>query len=340
MTFTFSEYIKDKALTIILNILCMFFLAFYLLALGNEAGSVALILLVWGLLLAAAMIAGYLGRKRYFDRLMETAESLEQRYLIAEVMEKPVSIQDRQFYTLLRMANKSMMERITSIQHERRDYKDYIEQWVHEIKTPISAIKLICENNRSDATRKVLSELESTERYVEQALFYARSENVEKDYLIKEVPLSQCVHAAIAQNKRILLSNQMSIQTEGLEQTVYTDSKWLEFILDQVLINAVQYRREDGPSLRIWAEDVQNGVRLCVEDNGIGIDASDLPRVFDKGFTGQNGRSGKKSTGIGLYLCRRLADKLGLELSLMSKRGEFTRVVLCFPKGTFVKVDK
>ncbi|CZT57301.1 sensor histidine kinase [Solibaculum mannosilyticum] len=340
MTFTFWEYAKDKTLTIVLNILCMFFLAFYLIALGNEAGSVALILVVWGLLLAAVLIVGFLGRKRYFKNLMETAQGLEQRYLIAEVMERPVSIQDRQFYTLLRMANKSMMERITDIQHERRDYKDYIEQWVHEIKTPISAIKLICENNRSDATRKVLSELESTERYVEQALFYARSENVEKDYLIKEVPLSQCVHGAIAQNKRILLSNQMGVQTDGLEKTVYTDSKWLEFMLDQLLINAVQYRRESGAVIRIWAEDVQNGVRLCVEDNGIGIEASDLPRVFDKGFTGQNGRSGRKSTGIGLYLCRRLAEKLGLELSIQSRLGEFTRVTLCFPKGTFVKVDE
>nr|WP_317413884.1 sensor histidine kinase [uncultured Solibaculum sp.] len=337
---TFFEYAKDKALTIILNILCMFFLAFYLIALGNEIGSVLLILLAWVLLLAAILIGGYLGRKRYFDRLMETVGSLEQRYLIAEVMEKPVSVQDQQFYTLLRMANKSMMERITSIQHERRDYKDYIEQWVHEIKTPISAIKLICENNRSDTTRKILSELESTERYVEQALFYARSENVEKDYLIKEVPLCQCVHAAIAQNKRILLSNQMSIQTEGLEKTVYTDSKWLEFILDQLLINAVQYRKENGSSIRIWAEDIQNGVRLCVEDNGIGIEESDLPRVFEKGFTGQNGRIGKKSTGIGLYLCHRLADKLGLTLTITSKQGEFTKVELCFPKGTFVKVDQ
>ena len=110
--------------------------------------------------------------------------------------------------------------------------------------------------------------------------------------------------------------------------------------MDQLLINAVQYRRESGAVIRIWAEDVQNGVRLCVEDNGIGIEASDLPRVFEKGFTGQNGRSGRKSTGIGLYLCRRLADKLGLELSIQSRQGEFTRVTLCFPKGTFVKVDE
>lgn len=326
-----SSFLKDRMMVIILQVFCVLALCGYLALLGNSAGEVLLVALLWVLVLAGYLCKTFWDRKRYFDRLLSTARSLEQKYLITEVMEKPVHAEDQQYYQLLKLANKSMMETITSIRHECREYKEYVEQWVHEIKTPIAAIQLTCENNKTDVTRRILSELEKTDNYVEQALFYARSENVENDYLIKRISLKDVVHGSIVHNKRLMIQNGVSLRLEDLDFHVLADSKWVEFILNQLLVNAVKYRREQGPAVTITANREQDRVNLTVEDNGIGIRESDLPRVFEKGFTGQNGRNGERSTGIGLYLCKRLCDKLGLQIEAVSQPAVFTRFVITFP---------
>lgn len=328
-----SAFLKDRIMTLILQIFCMLGLCGYLLLLGNTLGEVLLIIVVWVLVLAAYLGKTYWDRKRYFERLISTARSLEQAYLITEVMERPVLEEDRQYYQLLKLANKSMMETITAIRHERREYKEYVEQWVHEIKTPISAIKLACENNKSEVTRRILTEAEKTDSYVEQTLFYARSENVENDYLIRQVSLKDCVHSSVVHNKRLLIQNGVALDLGNLDELVLADSKWVEFILSQLLVNAVKYRREEGSRISIQARVLGNQVELSVEDNGIGIPESDLPRIFEKGFTGNNGRNGQRSTGIGLYLCKRMCDKMGLGIQAVSQQGEYTRFLLVFPRA-------
>lgn len=215
------------------------------------------------------------------------------------------------------MAGKSMLEQIGEVERERLEYKEYIEQWIHEIKTPITAMKLLCENHRMDWTKELLLELEKTNRFTEQALYYARSEHTEKDYSVREMALSQVVHQAIADNKYLLLQSGMRLEVEEMQDTVYSDEKWVRFILNQLIANAVKYRTEQ-PVLRISTHKRQDQVVLVVEDNGIGIAASDLPRIFEKGFTGQNGRMVQQSTGIGLYLCKRLCEKLGIGITAES----------------------
>ncbi len=332
---SFWEYLYDHIYSLLLNIVCMVLLSVYLVATGNEPGSALLVVAVWLLLLAGCLLFGFLRRRRYLDRLWKTAEGLEQKYLLPEVMDKPYRSEDREYYELMHTACKSMLENVSSVRAERREYREYIEQWVHEVKMPIAAIKLMCDNNKSEFSRRILTELDKTDNYVEQALFYARSENVEKDYLVRELPLRESVNAVILRNKQLLLSNRVSVETAGLDLSVFTDRKWLEFILHQLVANAVKYRKGEGAVLRFSASEWREGVRLCVEDNGVGIAASELPRIFDKGFTGSNGRSGQRSTGIGLYLCKRLCDKLGLGLSAESVQGSYTRILLVFPKGTF-----
>lgn len=326
-----SDFLKDRIMVLILQIFCMLALTGYLLLLGNSPGEVLLILLVWLLVLTAYLGKTYHNRKRYFDRLLSTARSLEQKYLITEVMEKPVYAEDAQYYQLLKLANKSMMETITAIRHERREYKEYVEQWVHEIKTPIAAIQLTCENNKSDVTRRILTELEKTDNYVEQVLYYARSDNVESDYLIKQVSLRDIVHGAAVHNKRLLIQNGVGLRLGELDYQVLADSKWVEFILNQLLVNAAKYRRAQEPAISLGARREGDRVLLTVEDNGIGISESELPRIFEKGFTGNNGRNGERSTGIGLYLCKRLCEKLGLELEASSRINAYTRFVISFP---------
>ena len=134
-----------------------------------------------------------------------------------------------------------MLEQISEVERERLEYKEYIEQWIHEIKTPITAMKLRCENQRAAWTKDLLLELEKTNRFTEQALYYARSEHTEKDYSVHEMALSNVVHQAIADNKYLLLQNGVQLEVEEMQDTVYSDEKWVRFILNQLIANAVKY---------------------------------------------------------------------------------------------------
>ena len=246
----------------------------------------------------------------------------------------PEKADEQVFYQILKMAEKSMLERINEVQRERKEYKEYIEQWIHEVKTPITAMKLICENNRSPFTRELMAELENVNRFTEQALYYARSEHTEKDYSVREISLSGVVHSAIADNKYLLRQSNVMITVDEMEHSVYTDDKWVRFILDQIISNAVKYCT-DQPTLRFFTVKKNDKIILSIEDSGIGISQSDLPRIFEKGFTGQNGRTIHSSTGIGLYLCKRLCDKLGIGISADSQ-GEGTTISLSFHINDFI----
>lgn len=299
------------------NLAGMAALTIFLLVCGNSISAVLLILAVWTFTVSAGLGLTYWKRKRQMQQLLDMAGQLSERYLISEVMELPEQAEDRVYYQLLKMAGKSMLEQIGEVSRERLEYKEYIEQWIHEIKTPITAMKLLCENHRSAFTKDLLLELEKTSRFTEQALYYARSEHTEKDYSVREMALSLVVHQAIADNKYLLLQSGVRLEVEEFQDTVYSDEKWVRFILNQLIANAVKYRTEE-PLLRFSVHRQHDGVVLRVEDNGIGISPADLPRIFEKGFTGQNGRIVHQSTGIGLYLCKRLCEKLGIGIAAES----------------------
>ena len=311
-------YLKNHLPVILLNLLSILALSLFLLATGNTIQMVLFILADWLLVLALYLTAGYIYQKKRLEKLLEMARQLKERYLLPEVMPAPDQAEEQVYYQLLKMAGKSMLERISEVERERGEYRAYIEQWVHEVKTPITALKLLCENNRSPFSRDVLVELENINRCAEQALYYARSEHTEKDYSIREMNLADVVHGAIADNKYLLRQCDMAITVDNLELVVYADDKWVRFILNQIISNAVKYHSPQQPTLHIFAERLGDQVLLSIADNGIGIPESDLPRIFEKGFTGQNGRTIRSSTGIGLYLCKRLGDKLGIGLAASS----------------------
>lgn len=328
------QYWKNRVPFLLTNLICMVALTVFLLVCGNSISAVLLILAVWALILLAGLFLTYWKRSRQMRQLLDMAGQLSERYLISEVMELPEQAEDQVYYRLLKMAGKSMLEQIGEVQRERQEYKEYIEQWIHEVKTPITAIKLICENNRCSFTRELLAELENINRFTEQALYYARSEHTEKDYSVREINLSDIVHGAIADNKYLLRQNNVAVTVEDVEYSIYSDDKWLRFILDQLISNAVKYRT-DQPVLHFFAVKKIDSVILSVSDNGIGIPQGDLPRIFEKGFTGQNGRTIHSSTGIGLYLCGRLCDKLGIGISASSE-GKGTTISLSFHINDFV----
>ena len=329
-----KQYLKNQLPVILINLLGMLALALFLIASGNGIQTVLFILVVWLIVLASCLLLFYFSRKKYLNKLLDMTEQLKERYLLPEIMQEPERADEQVFYQIMKMAEKSMLERIGEVQRERKEYKEYIEQWIHEVKTPITAIKLICENNRCSFTRELMAELENINRFTEQALYYARSEHTEKDYSVREINLSDVVHGAIADNKYLLRQNNVAVTVEDVEYSIYSDDKWLRFILDQLISNAVKYRA-DQPVLHFFTVKENDSIILSVEDNGIGIPQSDLPRIFEKGFTGQNGRMIRSSTGIGLYLCRRLCDKLGIGISASSE-GKGTAISLSFRINDFV----
>lgn len=329
-----KQYLKNQLPVILINLLGMLALALFLIASGNSIQTVLFILVVWLIVLASCLLLFYFSRKKYLNKLLDMTEQLKERYLLPEIMQEPERADEQVFYQIMKMAEKSMLERIGEVQRERKEYKEYIEQWIHEVKTPITAIKLICENNRCSFTRELMAELENINRFTEQALYYARSEHTEKDYSVREINLSDVVHGAIADNKYLLRQNNVAVTVEDVEYSIYSDDKWLRFILDQLISNAVKYRA-DQPVLHFFTVKENDRIILSVEDNGIGIPQSDLPRIFEKGFTGQNGRTIHSSTGIGLYLCRRLCDKLGIGISASSER-KGTAISLSFRINDFV----
>ena len=170
-------------------------------------------------------------------------------------------------------------------------------------------------------------------------MFYARSNTVNKDYVVTKSNLKEIVNGAILKSKRALLSNKISIELNDLEKEVFTDSKWATFIINQIIQNSIKYSKKEDKKIQLYAISKRENVVLYIKDNGIGIKKGEITRVFEKGFTGENGRTiNKKSTGIGLYLCKKLCDKLGLGIELNSEKDIGTEVRIIFPKSSFMNL--
>lgn len=273
-------------------------------------------------------------KKKFYDRIEKQAEEMEQAYLLPEVMEDADFLEGNYLIQFLKVMEHSMAEEVKRYRKDHEEYKDYIEMWIHEVKHPIAVGKMIAENHRSEAMESMEEELQKIEDYTEQALYYARSYNVEKDYLIKEVPLQNVVAEVLKKNKKTLITEKIKIEMENLETTVYTDNKWMEFVVNQLVGNSIKYRSET-PYILFSAVKKKEQVIFSVKDNGIGISESEIKRVFEKGFTGSNGRGKQKSTGIGLYLCQKLCRRLGHNILLFSREGEGTEVRIIFPVGSY-----
>lgn len=281
--------------------------------------------------------AEYYKRKKYYKDLEERIKDLEEKYLIAELAGNPNFEEGRVLKQVLQEIGKSMLENVDKYKFAQEDYKEYVELWIHEIKLPIATGKMIIENNKSEVTQSINEELDKIENYIEQALYYARSNTVNKDYFIKKVNLKEIVNTTVIKNKRSLIQNKTNVDIYDIDTMVYTDSKWCIFILNQLIQNAIKYSKQENKKIEIYAEEKKENTILHIKDNGIGILQGEVARVFEKGFTGENGRgSGQKATGIGLYLCKKLCNKLGIGLELDSKKDVGTEVRMIFPKGSFL----
>lgn len=216
-------------------------------------------------------------------------------------------------------------QKITNqMNYQYTDMMEYYTIWVHQIKTPIAAMRLQLQGEDSENTRELLDELQRIEQYVGMVLTYLRLDAESTDYVLKRYDLDGIVRQAVKKYASQFIRRKIRLVYEPLSCEVLTDEKWLLFVIEQILSNALKYTRSGEISITLEAPKT-----LCIRDTGIGISPEDLPRIFEKGFTGYNGRSDKKASGIGLYLCRRICRRLNHEITVASKVDE----------GTVVRID-
>ena len=327
-----KDYIKDKIIYIVIMITVSIILAVFVYVLGNGIYAAFYASLILILSQTAALIFEYFHKREFYYKLLKNLDKLDKKYFLSEMIDKPSFLEGEILYETVKQTNKSMNDEIATYTSAMKEYKEYVETWVHEIKTPISSSKLIIENDKNPTTMNLYEELIKIENYVDQALFYARSNNVEKDYLIKKTTLKELVNSVLKKNARTFIESKISFEISALDKVIYTDVKWTDFIIGQILMNSVKYRSEK-PKIRITGLNNENSVTLLISDNGIGISKNDLKRIFEKGFTGENGRKIAKSTGIGLYLCKKLCDKMNLGISIASNENYGTAISIVFPKS-------
>ena len=328
---TFTRYIQDRAIFLIVTGITYTILAGVLYFLTIPVSIIASLLIITLAPLLIYMTLQYLKQRAFYRNIEETLQQLEQKYLLSEVLGEQTTIEGQLLYDVLRETLRDMHEHVKYYKLREQEYREYIETWVHEIKTPIAASRLMVDNNRNDVTKMIDDELRQIEHYIEQALYYARSQHVNEDYMIKEVPLLHVVRNVVKKNARTFIQQHITVDVSDVTGTVYSDAKWLEFIVQQMISNATKYTADTNRAVRIYTTTTNTNVVLTIEDNGPGIAAHELSKVFQKGFTGENGRTFGKSTGIGLYLTKKLCDKLGLDVSITSTLGEGTAAHITFP---------
>ncbi len=277
------------------------------------------------------MIIDYLKYRNYFNSIDNILDNLDKKYLLPEVIGKVDFITGEKLNDILKVISRDMHENIKFYNDNQEEYREYIETWIHKIKTPIASSKLIIENNNNEVTKKIDIQIDKIENFVEQVLYYSKSDNVAKDYIIRELNVKDVVNKVIKRNYRDFINKNIKVEIDEINDTVYSDSKWIEFILNQIIGNSIKYINSTNGLVKINSKRIENSVVLTIQDNGVGIVNADINRVFEKGFTGTNGRIFGKGTGIGLYLCKKLCNKLGIGLVLESKVDFGTTVKIIFP---------
>lgn len=332
---TLSALLKEKLPHLLGLVFVLLFTAALLFLLRVPPSATIFLCLVIALCVLLPL-GGEIARKLRFYRDMEgRLDALNEKYLLAEVMVEPGFPEGEFLFSTTRTMGSSMAEAVGDARRDMGEYREYIETWIHEVKTPIAAARLCLENHPGPLADSVEDSLFQIEGYVEQALFYARSGAVDRDYAVRALPLNQAVSAALRRYARPLIEAGFRVELGNLDAVVCSDGKWVEFILGQLISNSLKYRAS-SPKLVFSQEVKRDGVVLSLLDNGPGIPPEDLPRVFDKGFTGANGRLlSTRSTGLGLYLCKKLCARLGLGLSLSCPPGGGTLAALTFPLGRF-----
>ncbi|MGN0706910.1 MAG: sensor histidine kinase [Faecalibacterium sp.] len=322
---SFKDYLGSKAVFLCLAGIAMLYLGFILYLCGLSFSLLLILLTSSVFVLLSGILIGWRRADQRLRVLRSRLDALPEKYLIGETLEKPRNAVELEYYLLMKEVSRSAIGAVEQARAEKQDYCDYVESWIHEIKTPLTACSLILANGADPA--KLRREIRRADNLTETILTYAKLQTMEKDTQITLVELREVCSRAIREEMELLIAADIGISVDGCT-IVYSDAKLLVFILKQLLINCAKYC--PGCQIRISLEE---GL-LRFEDNGSGIPAHELSRVTERGFTGIAGRKHGQSTGMGLYIVSQLAEKLNICLEIVSQEHCFTRFLLRFPTGT------
>lgn len=329
MTHMISTYLKKnrKPILFYLLFLGVFYLVLYLYGVRADALGYAVFLS-----LVTFIVLGFFDLWRYQARIKTIGEAFRNMPYELGSLPAPLDIPEEKYQEEMRMLGERLVLQENDSRRSRQEMLDFYSLWAHQIKTPLAAMNLLLQSEeaREDKDAKIFQEMRmelfKTGQYVDMVLSYLRAEDMSSDLLLKEYSLDEIVRQAVRKYSGMFILKKIRLEYEPCKEMVLTDEKWLLFVLEQLLSNALKYTEKGF--IRIRMEQGSPAV-LLIEDSGIGIQAEDLPRVFEKGFTGYNGRQDKKSTGIGLYLCRMICEKLNHTVTITSNPG----------KGTAVRLD-
>ena len=259
----------------------------------------------------------------YYKKHIALYKLQNEIYISLNNLPTPKNLIEDDYTNLILNLNDEYKNFISKSDNAQKDMIDYYTMWVHQIKTPISAMKLLIQTSECEVSSDLSSELFKIEQYVEMVLSYIRLGSSENDFVIKEYNLDDIIKQAIRKYAPLFIRKKIALNFKNTNYTVLTDEKWLVFVIEQILSNAIKYTTKGTVSIY----PLENK-KLVIEDTGIGISEEDIPRIFDKGFTGYNGRTNKKASGLGLYLCKNILDKLSHKISIESEVGVKTKVIL------------
>ncbi len=316
-----TAYLKQKRKSFLFFLVfgAVYTIVLYLYQAPLEAALYGLLLtgMIGGIDLTAGFFR-FRKKRAFFEKIRENGTKNLEPSMLPEAMDSL----EADYQSLIVQLIRDSWNHLSEEKKKEEEMEEYYTLWAHQIKTPIAAMSLLLQEADTPEHAELSMELFSIEQYVEMVLQYLRIGSESTDFVLKEYDLDECIRQAIRKYARSFIRKKISLDFTETGERVLTDEKWLVFVLEQLLSNALKYTK--AGTIRIYADDQD----LIIEDTGIGIASDDLPRIFEKGYTGYNGRKDKKSTGIGLYLCRRILNRLSHGIAVTSEPGKGTKVRL------------
>lgn len=335
-----TNYLKDKFLPIFIYIINILIITMLLIAFKSNEFLILVFITFQIILGLTLLLIEYSKKNSFYKTIQSKLINLDKKYLVLEMLDKPKTTEEELIYQIFYDINKSYIEELKDYKLSLTNFKEYIELWIHEVKIPISSLVLMTHNSKETLPKKYTTQIDRLDNYIDQVLYYVRSNTSEEDFFIKEVSLQKIINSVALKNKDDLLENNIEFIVKTSNEKVLTDEKWLEFILNQIINNSIKYKRNiKVPKIEIKVEEATQKVILTITDNGIGIPKNDLPKVFNKSFTGTNGRTTTKSTGLGLYIAKNLLKKLGHKIEIESEVNKYTKVTITFSKNNYYKIE-
>lgn len=315
----FKSYIKQNLYLFLIFLLCALFLTLAFVLYGLPLLALLYPFILCGMVVTLFFVADFIKQKHKHEILIRLIKNLPD---IPKGL-PACTASEKNYLAAVTDMGKINKDITNGFELKYTDMVDYYTVWVHQIKTPISSMRLTLQDEDSPLARKISSDLFRIEQYVEMVLAFLRLDSTATDYVFKKCSLDFIIKQAVKKYAGEFITRHLTLDFKETGKTPVTDEKWLCFVIEQILSNSLKYTQKGG--IKIY---MKNDDTLCIKDSGIGIDAQDIPRIFEKGYTGYNGRSDKSASGLGLYLCKKICDNLGIAITAESASENGTEILL------------